>query len=129
MRSIAQDSAGFVWLGTSGGLVRWDGVELRRWAPAELDGWINYQTVCPDGTVYLVEEGGGLFAAPEGVAAQPETNSKFVQHTIEKSNVRGVIEITRMIELSRSYAQVATMLQQQSEMRTGAISKLADVPA
>ena len=58
-----------------------------------------------------------------------ETNSKFVQHTIEKSNVRGVIEITRMIELSRSYTQVAAILQQQSEMRTGAISKLADVPA
>ena len=60
---------------------------------------------------------------------QSKTNSKFVQHTIEKSNVRGVVEITRMIELSRTYSQVATILQQQSEMRTGAISKLADVPA
>jgi flagellar basal-body rod protein FlgF len=76
----------------------------------------------------LTKEGSGLFAAPQGVAPQPETNSKIVQHTIEKSNVRGVIEITRMIELSRSYTQVAAILQQQSEMRTSAISKLADVP-
>ena len=43
--------------------------------------------------------------------------------------MRGVVEITRMIEISRSYTQVATILQQQSEMRTSAISKLADVPA
>jgi flagellar basal-body rod protein FlgG len=76
----------------------------------------------------LSKEGGGLFAAPQGGAAQPEPNSKFVQHTIEKSNVRGVIEITRMIELSRSYTQMATILQQQSDMRTSAIGKLADVP-
>jgi flagellar basal-body rod protein FlgF/flagellar basal-body rod protein FlgG len=42
--------------------------------------------------------------------------------------VRGVVEITRMIEISRSYAQVAAMLQQQSDMRTSAIGRLADVP-
>ena len=53
---------------------------------------------------------------------------KIVQGAIEKSNVRGVVEITRMIEITRSYAQIAAMLQQQSEMRTSAIAKLADVP-
>jgi flagellar basal-body rod protein FlgF/flagellar basal-body rod protein FlgG len=77
----------------------------------------------------LMKEGSGLFATPQGVTAQPETNSKFIQHTIEKSNVRGVVEITRMIDISRSYTHVATLLQQQSEMRSSAISKLADVPA
>src|SRR5262245_9215881 len=30
---IAQDGAGHLWLGTAGGLFRYDGVELRRWAP------------------------------------------------------------------------------------------------
>ena len=61
VRSLAQDSTGFLWLGTNGGLLRWDGVELRRWAPAQLDTWINYMTVCPDGTLYVVEEGGTLY--------------------------------------------------------------------
>jgi hypothetical protein len=36
--------------------------------------------------------------------------------------------MTRMIEITRTYSQVATMLQQQSEMRRNAIEKLAAVP-
>jgi hypothetical protein len=34
-----------------------------------------------------------------------------------------------MIEVTRSYTQVAAMLQQQGDMRQSAIQKLADVPA
>jgi len=34
--------------------------------------------------------------------------------------------MTRMIEVTRSYTQVATLLQQQSDMRRSAIEKLAD---
>jgi flagellar basal body rod protein FlgG len=52
-----------------------------------------------------------------------------IQGAVEKSNVRGVVEITRMIEITRSYTQLSAMLQQQSDMRTNAIGKLADVPA
>jgi flagellar basal-body rod protein FlgF/flagellar basal-body rod protein FlgG len=76
----------------------------------------------------LTKDGFGTFAAPDGVTPQADTKSRIVQGAIEKSNVRGVVEITRMIEISRTYSQVAAMLQQQSEMRTSAISKLADVP-
>jgi flagellar basal-body rod protein FlgF len=77
----------------------------------------------------LTKDGSGTFAAPAGVTPQPELNSRIVQGAIEKSNVRGVVEITRMIEISRSYSQISAMLQQQSEMRTSAIGRLADVPA
>jgi len=76
----------------------------------------------------LRKDGAGTFAAPAGVTPQAEINSRVVQGAVEKSNVRGVVEITRMIEISRSYSQVAAMLQQQSEMRTSAIGRLADVP-
>lgn len=75
VRSLAQDSVGFLWIGTVGGLLRWDGIELRRWAPGQLDGWVNGLTVCPDGAVYAVEEGGNLFAVtPEGV--EPVTDDR-----------------------------------------------------
>lgn len=37
--------------------------------------------------------------------------------------------MTRMIEITRTYTQVANMLQQQSDMRKTAIDKLAEVPA
>ena len=77
----------------------------------------------------LRKEGSGTFMAPAGVAPAPDTKSRIVQGVIEKSNVRGVVEITRMIEITRSYMQVSTMLQQQNDLRGNAINKLADVPA
>jgi flagellar basal-body rod protein FlgF len=39
-----------------------------------------------------------------------------------------VLEMTRLIEVSRSYTEVAAILQQQGEMRRDAISRLAEVP-
>jgi flagellar basal-body rod protein FlgF len=77
----------------------------------------------------MTKDGGGTFAAPADVTPQADTNSRVVQGAVEKSNVRGVVEITRMIEITRSYSQVAAILQQQSDMRTSVIGKLADVPA
>jgi flagellar basal body rod protein FlgG len=37
--------------------------------------------------------------------------------------------MTRMIEITRTYTQVAQLLQQHSDMRKTAIQQLADVPA
>ena len=37
--------------------------------------------------------------------------------------------MTRMIELTRTYTQVASILQQQSDMRRTSIEQLAEVPA
>jgi flagellar basal body rod protein FlgG len=54
---------------------------------------------------------------------------RVVQGAIEKSNVRSMVEMTRMIELTRTYTQVSTMLQQQSDLRKSAIEQLAGVPA
>jgi flagellar basal-body rod protein FlgF len=80
-------------------------------------------------TKRMTKDGAGTFALPAGITPQPDTASRVVQGMIEKSNVRGVVEMTRMIDISRSYAQVAAILQQQSDMRTSAIDKLADTPA
>ncbi len=77
----------------------------------------------------LQKDGSGTFKAADGATPAADKDSHFVQGSIEKSNVRGVVEMTRMIEITRSYTQVATMLQQQSDMRSSAINKLADVPA
>ena len=49
-----------------------------------------------------------LFAAPNGGhAAARAKASRVVQGSIEKSNVRGVIEMSRMIEITRTYTQIA----------------------
>jgi flagellar basal-body rod protein FlgF len=82
-----------------------------------------------DRAAQLQKDGGGTFVASSGVSPQTDTKSQLVQGAIEKSNVRGVIEMTRMIEITRSYTQVASILQQQSDLRRTAIEKLAEVPA
>jgi len=39
------------------------------------------------------------------------------QGTIEKSNVNSVMEMTRMVEVTRTYTQIAQILQNQSDLR------------
>ncbi len=79
----------------------------------------------------LTKDSGSTFAAPQGVQPQqvaPEERH-ILQGSLERSNVRGVVEMTRLIEVTRNYTQVATMLQNQGEMRKSAVEKLAEVPA
>jgi flagellar basal-body rod protein FlgF len=77
----------------------------------------------------LQKEGNNNYVAPAGVAAAPDPTSRLIQGTIEKSNVNGVVEISRLIEISRAYAQVAQLLQNQSDLHKNAISQLANVPS
>jgi flagellar basal-body rod protein FlgF len=77
----------------------------------------------------LQKDSSSNFLAPDGVDPQPVTNPHVIQGTIEKSNVHSVVEMTRMIEVSRTYAEVANIIQQQSTLQSNAIQKLAEVPA
>jgi flagellar basal-body rod protein FlgF len=77
----------------------------------------------------LLKEGSNLFSAGQGTAAQPDAASKVRQGFIEKSNVSSVGEMTRMMEVTRTYQQVSTLLQQEGDLHKTAIEKLADVPA
>ena len=76
----------------------------------------------------LLKEGLNLYAAGEG-SAQPDLKSTIQQGFIEKSNVNAVAEMSRMIEVTRAYTQISTLLQQQSDLHKTAIQQLADVPA
>ena len=77
----------------------------------------------------LIKEGASTFRAPAGLAAQPVATPNLQQATVEKSNVNGVMEMTRLIDITRTYTQIASLLQQQSDLRRNAIQQLADVPA
>jgi len=76
----------------------------------------------------LQNEGGSLFSAPAGVAAQPATKVRVIQGAIEGSNVDGVLEMTRMVEINRTYSMIASLLQTQDDEHKSAIDKLAEVP-
>ncbi len=77
----------------------------------------------------LLKEGSNLYSAGEAGPAQPDVKSQIRQGFIEKSNVNSVAEMSRMIEVTRAYTQIATLLQQQSDLHKTAIQQLADVPA
>ncbi len=76
----------------------------------------------------LTKEGANLYSASAG-AAQPDIASRVNQGFVEKSNVNAVTEMTRMMEVMRTYQSVASLMQQQSDLRKNAIQMLADVPA
>jgi len=69
----------------------------------------NYQKLDP--------QGNGLYKTDE--AAKPATETKVLQGKLEGSNVSPVVEMTRMIDVSREYQAVQNMMQNEHErMRT-----------
>lgn len=75
----------------------------------------------------LQKDGSSTFKTPEGVEATPAQYPNVIQGAVEQSNVKSVVEMTRMIEVTRHYTQVASLLQQQGDMRRQAIERLAEV--
>jgi flagellar basal-body rod protein FlgF len=76
----------------------------------------------------LLKEGSNLYSAADG-DAQPDLKSTLEQGYLEKSNVNAVAEMSRMIEVTRAYTQIATMLNQESDLHKTAIEQLANVPS
>jgi flagellar basal-body rod protein FlgF len=78
----------------------------------------------------LQKQGSSLLSAPAGVTPQsaPQT-VRVVQGSIEQSNVSPVVEMARMVEITRTYEQIAGILLQQHTQRTTALDKLSAVPA
>ena len=76
----------------------------------------------------MQKDGTGYFVGTNGAQPDPDTQSTIVQGAIEKSNVSAVLEMTHMIEVTRSYTQMAAMLAQQTDLQSTAIDKLAAVP-
>ncbi len=77
----------------------------------------------------LQKDGANNFAAVAGVTATPDPKARVIQGSIEKSNVNGVVEMTRLIEITRAYTQTSQLIQQQSDLRKNAIQQLAEVPS
>jgi flagellar basal-body rod protein FlgF len=79
----------------------------------------------------LQKDGANNFLAPTGLVPQPvgSNDIRVVSGSVEKSNVNGITEMTRLIDITRTYQQIANMLQAQGDLRRNAIDKLADVPA
>jgi flagellar basal-body rod protein FlgF len=87
------------------------------------------QLVTFDQPQVLQKDGGSTFTAPNSVTSTPAgPNIRVVQGAIEKSNVNGVTAMARLIEITRSYTDIANILQQQSDQRRNALSQLSQTP-
>jgi len=102
-------------------------------------------TIAPDGTVStnfgvrgrlrlvsfadgqsLRSEGGNTFsstapALPAGVDGRLESGA------LERSNVKPVLEMTRLMDVNRTYAMVSSVISRMDDLRGTAIRRLADV--
>lgn len=54
--ALTQDDYGFLWIGTTGGLVRFDGQEMRPWAKDSFSRVINLLLAGPGGEVLILDE-------------------------------------------------------------------------
>ena len=77
----------------------------------------------------LQKDGSSTFMPPNGVTAGPAPQgTRVIQGAIEKSNVNAIAEMARMIKVTRSYSDVAAILQQEGDLRRGALQQLSQPP-
>lgn len=74
----------------------------------------------------LSKEGLNLF---NGQNPQVATNPQLVQGAIESSNVKPVEEMTRMIDVTRSYEMLANIMKSHEDMRNKAVDQLGKLSA
>ena len=111
---IIDDAAGPVTI-TENGLILQNNAEVAR-----LD------IVAFDTPSALEKRGGNLLTAVDQDPREP-VGLRVKQGYLEGSNVQAIVELTTMIEVSRTYQSVAKMISNQNEMREQAISKLASL--
>ncbi|MGE3627900.1 MAG: flagellar basal body rod C-terminal domain-containing protein, partial [Hyphomicrobiales bacterium] len=75
-----------------------------------------------DSNAALQKESETLFSS--GTPATPVDNPHVVQGMVERSNVNGTLEMTRMIETLRAYTNATQALEKTQELRRDAIERL-----
>jgi flagellar basal-body rod protein FlgF len=75
----------------------------------------------------LQKDGGGYFENVSNLSAQPAQDTKIEQGMVESSNVNPITQITRLIEVSRAYEQIANIMDGNSSLYSEAIQRLGKV--
>jgi len=74
----------------------------------------------------LKKQGDNLFSATR--PPQPAEGYRIAQGVIERSNVEPVLEIAKMIDVTRSYVSTARLLDQTAKLKSRAIEELGRMP-
>ncbi len=75
----------------------------------------------------LAKDGSGRYRAPEGAVPETIENPQVMQAYLERSNVVPILEINRMVEVTRSYQSVSNMLKSEEDTSRQAIQRLGKV--
>lgn len=77
-----------------------------------------------DSLTGLSKTGDNLYQNTSNVQSKPAPDAKLRQGMLEGSNVQPILEISRMIEVSRAYDQMAQLMNSQADLSTQAIQTL-----
>lgn len=72
----------------------------------------------------LRREANGLYRPGEGAVPEPVEQPQVMQGMIEKSNVNGIVEMTRLIETVRSFQSSSNIMEEEHERQRKAIQTL-----
>ena len=75
----------------------------------------------------LEKDGNNLYKNVSNQQPTTPTDVKVRQGMLEGSNVNSIVEITRMIEVSRAYEQTTQMMQSEFELSRNSVSRLGRV--
>ncbi len=77
----------------------------------------------------LRNEGSNVFSSSDQPTPAKPEETRLQTASVEKSNVKSITEMTRMIEINRNYQAVSNMISNTDTLRRTAISRLADQQA
>jgi flagellar basal-body rod protein FlgF len=72
----------------------------------------------------LSKTGDNLFRNVSNLQPQPAEEARLRQGMLEGSNVKPVLEITRMVDVSRAYEQTAKMMESEADLSRRAVERL-----
>jgi flagellar basal-body rod protein FlgF len=75
----------------------------------------------------LEKTGDNLYRNPSNQQPTPATDTKVRQGMLEGSNVNSILEITRMIEVSRAYEQTTQMMSSEADLSRNSVARLGRV--
>jgi flagellar basal-body rod protein FlgF len=75
----------------------------------------------------LEKAGDNLFRNASNLQPQATTDARLRQGHLEGSNVKPVLEITRMVEVSRAYEQTAKIMDSEADLSRRAVERLGRV--
>ena len=85
-------------------------------------GLVNFTTLAT-----LQKVGDNLYKNTSNQQPEPVTDAKLRQGMLEGSNVNSILEMTRLIEISRAYEQMARMMDSTSELARSAVQRMGRV--